>query len=96
MIHISHFEGVSKVYISIHHGFATGMYNWCFCNDFVINSAQIDVYEYLVYGLLTTGQNLGLILHLVPLLVLCSALDPTHDLTLHPTCDPTVEAHWNW
>jgi hypothetical protein len=88
MLHIIHFEGVSKVYISIHHGFTSGMYNWCFCNDFEINSVQFDVYKYLMHGLCATGKNHGLILHLVPRLALCSTLDPTCDPTLHLARDP--------
>jgi hypothetical protein len=92
----SHFEGFSKVYISIHHEFAPGMYNWHFCNDFVINSAQFDVYEDLTYGFLATGRNRDLILHLVPHLTLCSTLDLARDPTLHLACDPTLGAHWSW
>ena len=29
--------------------------NYCFCNGFVINSTQFDVYEDLMYGFLETG-----------------------------------------
>jgi hypothetical protein len=68
------------------------MYNWCFCNGFVINSSQFDVYEDLMYGFLATGRNHSLILHLVPCLALRSALDPERDLTL----DTTLRAHWSW
>jgi hypothetical protein len=49
MLHISHFEGVSKVYISIYHGFVSGMYNWCFCNDFEINALNFNVYKDLTF-----------------------------------------------
>jgi hypothetical protein len=68
-----------------------GMYNWCFCNGFVINSAQFDVYEDLMYGFLATGKNCGLILHLVPRPTLRSTLDLAHDPTLHLAHDPTLE-----
>jgi hypothetical protein len=82
MLHISHFEGFSKVYISIHHEFTSGMYNWCFCNGFVINSVQFDVYKDLMHGLFATGKNHSLILHSVPRPTLCSTLDLARDTTL--------------
>jgi hypothetical protein len=88
MLNFIHFEGFSKFYISFHHEFAPGMYNWCFCNDFVINSSQFDVYEDLTYGFLATGWNHIPIIHLIPRLTLCSALDPARDSTLG--------AHWSW
>jgi hypothetical protein len=91
-----HFEGFSKVYISIHHEFTPGMYNWHFCNDFVINSAQLNVYEDLTYGFLATGRNHDPILHPTPHPTLHSTLDPTRDPTLHLARDPTLRAHWSW
>jgi hypothetical protein len=74
--HLSILKVFSKLYISIHHEFAPGMYNYCFCNDFVINSSQLNVYEDLTYGFLAIGWNRDLILHLVPHLTLRSTLDP--------------------
>jgi hypothetical protein len=64
------------------------MYNWCFCNGFVINSVQFDVYKDLMHGLFAIGKNRGLILHLVPRLALCSSLDPT--------CDLALRVHRSW
>jgi hypothetical protein len=72
------------------------MYNWCFCNVFVINSAHFDVHEDLMYGFFATSKNRGSILHLVPRLTLRSTLDPTRDPTLHPARDPALGAHWSW
>jgi hypothetical protein len=72
------------------------MYNWFFCNGFVINSTQFDVYEDLMYGFIATRKNRGLILHSVPHSELRSTLDPTRDLTLHLARDPSLGVHWRW
>jgi hypothetical protein len=92
MLHIIHFEGFSKVYISIHHEFTSGMSNWCFCNGFVINLDQFDVYEYMMHGFLATGRNHSMILHLLPRPVLHSTLD----LTLQSACNLSLRAYWSW
>ena len=91
-----HFEGFSKLYISIHHEFAPGMYNYHFFNDFVINSSQFDFYEDLTYGFLATGWNRNLILHPVPHPALRSTRDLAQYLTLHSTCDTTLRENWSW
>jgi hypothetical protein len=47
--HLAILKVFSKLYISIHHEFAQGMYNYHFCNDFAINSSHFDVYKDLMF-----------------------------------------------
>jgi hypothetical protein len=69
------------------------MYIWHFCNDFVINSAQLNVYEDIMYGFLAIGWNHDLILHLVPHSTLHLSLDPECDPTFDLANNPALEAH---
>jgi hypothetical protein len=90
--HLAILKVFSNIYISIHHEFAPSMYNYCFCRDFTLNSALLNVYEDITYGLFATGKNRNPILYLVPHLTLHSTIDPINP-TLHPTHNPTLGAH---
>jgi hypothetical protein len=92
MLSFSHFKGIIKLYTSILHGIAQGMYNYRFCNDFMINSSQLNDYEDLMFWFSCNRWNHDPILHPVPRLTLRSTLD----LTLHLTLDPTLRAHRSW
>jgi hypothetical protein len=47
--HLAILKVFSKLYISIHHEFTQGMYNYHFYNYFAINSSQFNVYKDLMF-----------------------------------------------
>jgi len=49
MLSFSHFKGIIKLYTSIRHGIAQGMYKHHFFHGFTINSSQLIYYEDITF-----------------------------------------------